>query len=271
MAFAGHGGHTLHGTVVAPAASGGNRPAMLLVGGSDWRSRSQLLPEAEAFARLGLVTLVYDKRSAAQYQTDYQILADDAHAGFQTLRRQPRVDPERTGLWGRSEGAWIAPIVASRSPHVAYVVTVGAVGMAPARQTAWFWSNLLHHRGVSGSLLRSFPHTFMRFAVGAGLFPEANYDPIPALERVRQPMLLLWSSDDFVHPPRESAEAMRRALDRGTHSSCSPTPASRSGTLSRGGVPLPVPPRLLPRRAGRRDGWAAPRWPLRSARRPASC
>lgn len=214
VAFSGQGGLAMHGTVLAPLEAHGNRPGVLLIGGSDWRSRTQLLPEAEAFARLGLVTLIYDKRSAAQSQTDYQVLADDAQAAFDTLRRQPRVDPNRVGLWGRSEGGWIAPIVASRSAEVAFVVTVGAVGMGPARQTAWFWGNLLRHSRVSGSLLRAFPSTFMRFAVAAGLFPQAHYDPMPILERVRQPMLMLWSTEDFVHPPQESAQAMRQALDR---------------------------------------------------------
>jgi dienelactone hydrolase len=211
VAFTGSGGLAMHGTVLAPAAGQGSRPGVVLIGGSDWRSRTQLLPEAEAFARLGVVTLIYDKRS----QTDYQLLADDATAAFDALRRQPRVDPRRVGLWGRSEGGWIAPIVAARSSAVAFVVTVGAVGTAPARQTAWFWENLLRHRGVSGSLPRAFSRTFMRFAADAGLFPEANYDPAPVLERVRQPMLMLWSASDFVHPPRESAQAMRQALDRG--------------------------------------------------------
>jgi dienelactone hydrolase len=215
VTFTGHGGLDLHGTVLAAPGSQGDRPALLLIGGSDWSSRTQLLPEAEAFARRGLVTLIYDKRAAARYQTNYQVHADDAQAAFDTLRHQPQVDADRTGLWGRSEGGWIAPIVASRSADVAYVVTVGAVGMGPARQTAWFWSNFLHHHGVSGSLLRAFPHTFTRFAVGAGMFPEADYDPLPVLERVRQPTLMLWSTDDFVHPPQESAAAMRQALDRG--------------------------------------------------------
>jgi uncharacterized protein len=215
VTFTGHGGLTMHGTVIAPVTDSVRRPGLLLIGGSDWRSRTQLLPEARAFAHLGLVTLIYDKRSSSKTRLDYSLLADDAQAAFGTLRRQPGVDPSRVGVWGRSEGAWVAPLVASRAPDVAFVVTVGAVGMAPARQTAWFWTNLLRHSGVSGSLLRAFPLTFTRFAVDAGLFAEADYDPVPVLEHLHQPILMLWSADDFVHPPQESSQVMRRALDQG--------------------------------------------------------
>ena len=35
-----------------------------------------------------------------------------------------------------SEGAWVAPLAASRLADVAFVITVGAIGVTPARQQA---------------------------------------------------------------------------------------------------------------------------------------
>jgi uncharacterized protein len=210
VAFTGSGGLAMHGTVTAPAA-GGTHPGLLLIGGSDWHDAAQLAPEAQAFARLGLVTFSYDKRSSGLHR-DYQTYAADARAAFLALLRQPGVDSRLSGVWGVSEGGWIAPRMAVSTPEVAFVVTAGAVGTDPASQTAWTYGNVLRHLGVSGSLLRSFPVTFTRLSVGAGLFPEASYDPAPVLRRVRQPVLMIWSATDFNHPPEQSALIMHQAL-----------------------------------------------------------
>ena len=51
--------------------------------------------------------------------------------------------------------------------------------------------------------------------VAAGLFPEANYDPVPAWEHLRQPVLAQWGELDRIAVPRESSQIIRQALDRG--------------------------------------------------------
>src|SRR3546814_9236246 len=41
----------------------------------------------------------------------------------------------------------------------------------------------------SGSLAHTMQVTSAQMTVAAGLFPEANYDPVPAWEHLRQPVL----------------------------------------------------------------------------------
>ncbi|MEU4746721.1 hypothetical protein AB0G02_40565, partial [Actinosynnema sp. NPDC023658] len=103
-----NGDLTLHGTVVAPAADpGARRPAMVMVHGSGRVSRDGYRQEAEAFARAGVVTLVYDKRpKRSKSDVDFDLLAGDALAAVRALRTHPGVDPDRTGLWGVSEAGW---------------------------------------------------------------------------------------------------------------------------------------------------------------------
>jgi dienelactone hydrolase len=172
---------------------------------------------AEAFARGGVVSLVYDKRTVgySQFQRSYSALADDALAAVRVLRAQAGVDPRRVGFWGASEGAWVASLGASRSTEVAFLVTVGAAGMSPARQTAWNWANDLRHAGVSGSLLHTVQQTAARVAVGVGLFPEADYDPVPAWRHVRQPVLAHWGVYDQQVPSEESSRIIQDALASG--------------------------------------------------------
>jgi dienelactone hydrolase len=216
VTFTGSGGVVLHGAVVAPAA-GGDRPGVVLVSGSGPQKGADELAQAEAFARDGVVSLVYDKRTAgySQFQRSYPVLAEDALDALRLLRGWRGVVPARVGLWGESEGAWVVSLAASRSPDVAFLVTVGAAGMTPARQTAWSDANVLRHAGVSGSLVPAVQQTAIRQAAGAGLFPEADYDPVPAWEHVHQPVLALWGDDDEEVPIAESARDIQGALERG--------------------------------------------------------
>src|SRR3954454_11107902 len=168
---------TLHGTVLAPAGAGQrNRPGMVIVHGSGRNQREGYREEAESFARAGIVTLIYDKRAGySKTNRDYSALADDALAAVQTLRARSDVDPARVGMWGVSEGGWVAPLAASRSSEVGFLVTVGGPGTAPAQQQSWNLANRFADAGVSGSLANTVTDTGMRVFVGAGLFPEAYY------------------------------------------------------------------------------------------------
>jgi dienelactone hydrolase len=206
---------TLHGTVIAPE-TGPPRPAMVMVHGSGRVTRDGYRREAEAFARAGIVTLIYDKRpKRSRSDVDFRLLADDALAASRALRAQAGVDPARTGLWGVSEGGWVAPLAASGSTEVAFVVTVGAPGMAPERQQSWNLVNRLAAAGVSGSLVRTVSRTTLGLLVGAGVFPEAGYDPAPVLERITQPVLGLWGALDRVIPAAESMRVFQESFDRG--------------------------------------------------------
>ena len=118
---------TLHGTVISPSDTPGRHPAVVVIAGAGGRKRDAYRAEAEAFARAGIVTLIYDKRGDYSRATSsYHQLAADALAGLELLRARKGVDPGRVGVWGHSEGGWVAPLAASESTDVSFVVTAGA-------------------------------------------------------------------------------------------------------------------------------------------------
>jgi uncharacterized protein len=220
VTFAGGGGVILHGIVVAPRPSGKRRPALVMLEGAGNRGRQELQPAAEAFARRGVITLIYDKRTVGYslLRRDYGLLAADAVAAVALLATRRDVDPSRLGLWAQSEGAYVAPLACLRSSAVKFVITVGAVGVTPAVQTAWGYDQFFRQAGVAAGLPHTLEITALRTMIGAGLFPEANFDPAPAWQQLRQPVLAEWGEFDRVALPRESSTTIEEALRRGGNS-----------------------------------------------------
>ncbi|NUR72009.1 MAG: alpha/beta hydrolase [Hamadaea sp.] len=216
-----NGDTVLHGSVVrlaagqAASASGGSvkRPGIVLVHGSGNAVRQQLAQEAEVFARAGIVTLIYDKRpDYNRSHRDYGDLANDALAGVALIRGLPDVDPGKVGLWGLSEGGWVAPLAASRSRDVAFLITIGGSGLSPARTQAWNLNNRLAGNGVADGTAGELIASGMGLAVSLDQFPEAKHDPVEVLRQIRQPVLAIWGERDLLVPPAESAEIFRREL-----------------------------------------------------------
>ncbi|MFC4053759.1 alpha/beta hydrolase family protein [Actinomadura syzygii] len=218
VSFTGYGGLALHGSVVAPRKTSGPLPGVVLVTGSGAGvPRDHLLTEAVEFARRGLAVLIYDKRSVGygDFRRSYSELADDALGGVRALRARPGVDPAKVGLWGLSEGGWVAPLAASRSADVAFVIVVGGNAMPPIRQQLWNETSALRRAGASGSLIDHGKRNFARLGADAGLFAEAFFPAEDVLGRVRQPLLGVWGEHDLQTPPGDNPPLFARALRRG--------------------------------------------------------
>ncbi|GAA0913921.1 hypothetical protein [Nonomuraea longicatena] len=215
VSFRADDGKELHGTVLSPEGADRPLPGMVLVHGSGTGvKRAKLMTEAEAFARQGMAVLVYDKRAEGYSLTtrDYGRLAGDALGAVAALRGREGVDRRKVGLWGISEGGWVAPLAASRSDDVAFVVMVGGNAMRPLRQQTWAVSAGLRKAGVRGPLPgRSVP-AFYRLLAGAGLFAAPYHDAQGVLAEVRRPVLGIWGSADLLTPPQENPPLLAASL-----------------------------------------------------------
>lgn len=103
---------------------------------------------------MGIAVLTYDRRgsgdSSGQAGTgDYALLADDAIAGAKALMKDPRIDPRRIGVWGLSQGGWLALLAASRSPDLAFAISVSAPMVTPDIQMIFSSENSLRVNGYS--------------------------------------------------------------------------------------------------------------------------
>ncbi|MFC9993103.1 alpha/beta hydrolase family protein [Nocardia sp. NPDC127526] len=207
-------GTTTGGTVHAPAGAMG-LPGVVLVHGSGNGRNEQYAQVGEALARAGIVALRYDKRTEdyTPAHRDYSLLADDAVAGLAALRNRPEVDPRRVGIWGLSEGGWVAPLAVSRASAAAFLITIGANSLPPAAQQNWANETRLMAGGVRGSMVDRLAPNAIRQLVGAGQFAQADYDGVPVLQRIPQPVLAIWGELDRLTPPGDSLRGFRAAFD----------------------------------------------------------
>jgi dipeptidyl aminopeptidase/acylaminoacyl peptidase len=123
----------LAGTVYMPR-SASPVAAVVLIHGSGQVDRSSMEYWAKIFAESGIAALAYDKRGVGKSQgpefawRDYNFddLAADAAAGAAFLETRTGIDAARIGVFGASQGGWVAPLAAKRAKHMAFMVMVSA-------------------------------------------------------------------------------------------------------------------------------------------------
>ncbi len=100
------------------AAGAERRSTIILIHGTDDETRAMgfLIPY---FVSHGLNVVTYDQRGTGESTGNWRYTspdskADDVLAILQRVKTDPAVDAHRIGVWGFSNGGWVAPIVATR-------------------------------------------------------------------------------------------------------------------------------------------------------------
>jgi dienelactone hydrolase len=131
---------TLAGTLTLPRTSG-RHPAVVLLHGSGPLNRDHEFFGMKTFwiiadhlTRRGVAVLRYDSRGVggsggAPYQFTLQDVAEDALAAIRYLKTRKDINPARIGLCGISQGAIVAPIAASGSEDVAFIICLAGIGV----------------------------------------------------------------------------------------------------------------------------------------------
>jgi uncharacterized protein len=145
----------LAGTVTIPKGAG-RHPGVILIHGAGLTIPTRDFGYwSSYFAGHGLAVLAFDKRgggaSTGNADTStYEDLADDVLAGLSYLQSRSDIDPDRIGLYGMSNGGYIAPLAASRSGgRVAFIAVRSGSARKVGDNIAYEVGNDLRSEGFS--------------------------------------------------------------------------------------------------------------------------
>jgi len=194
---------------------------------------------ANLLSTRGIAVFLYDRRGSGESSGDFETatffdLAADAQAAIDHLKLRSDIDPKHIGIWGMSQGGWIAPLTASKSADVAFIIAVSAVGVSPAEQMNYSAEYELREKGFPEEAIKrmlefrglvdEFYHgkadrskvqerldvfhkkSWFPFAYLDDYLPEdptiekwyqeMDFNPLPIIQDIHVPVLLLYGEQD---------------------------------------------------------------------------
>jgi pimeloyl-ACP methyl ester carboxylesterase len=247
----------LHGTLMLPITRE-PAPAVVFLHGSGPMTRDGFRPYAREFAKLGIASLFFDKRGSGKSNGSWSTsslndLAEDALAAVRYLKADNEIDRTRIGFWGISQAGWVAPIAASQSEDVAFMILISGGGASPRQSELFSYRKEFERAGLSKSeeseALKILEFYFDYLSTGEGrhhliteldslkestLKPLAEqlerivpseenrpnwswvgaYHPIADIERIHCPVLLLFGDRDADHPTELAVKRWREGLEK---------------------------------------------------------
>lgn len=248
-------GVSLAGTLTIPRSSQ-RKPAVILIAGSGKNDRNgtkmgHFLLLADYLTRNGYIVLRSDKRGVGKSTGDYGVattedFASDINASIDFLKARPDVDTRHIGLIGHSEGALIAPMVASSRKDVSYLILLGGVGLRGDDLLLLQTRKLSEAAGASPEAIEDQVRQFRSYysiiqekvdnetkisrirevnpdvteaTVKMLLKPWIAYfttcDPTNYIKKTKCPVLALTGSKDLQCPPAENLKHIEAALIAG--------------------------------------------------------
>jgi dienelactone hydrolase len=163
--------------------------------------------QAHALASAGIVTLVPNKRldTYSTQHRDYVRMAADYARSVDLMRRLTEVDPDRIGLYGESEGAWIVPVMAAADPRIAFAALVSDPVVPPREQAAFAADSYLRNTGVPQGVFRAIPRA-VGMAFPGGGFEYADFEVAPFQQRMTAPTFVAYGTADASMPIVQGAQ-----------------------------------------------------------------
>lgn len=197
----------------------------------------------------GIAVLLYDRRGSGRSSGDFETasfetLAEDGSAAVDYLCSREDIDKKRIGLYGISQGGWIAPLVVGLRSDIAFLIVVSGCAVSPADQMDYgaaftlrqhgftndtialaialrqrvneYYRGHISREAISADLDRAgaepwFQYAYLSSSIGLPIevanskwWHELDYDPLPIWKQLQLPILFLFAEEDRWVPVAES-------------------------------------------------------------------
>ncbi|MGH7602162.1 MAG: alpha/beta hydrolase family protein, partial [bacterium] len=195
-----NGDVTITGTLDLPSTPG-PYPVMIFIPGSGRETREADKPAQSIVLPQGIALFRYDKRGLGQSTGTYQNVnlqnsaqliperASDVLAIVNFLATHQDINPKQIFLWGTSQGAWVAPLVAMQSDKVAFIICINGGGSSVGIEG--YYDDLADDESKSIAQLT---------AMLANYTGMHGYDPSAALQALNVPALWIYGGMDRSNP-----------------------------------------------------------------------
>lgn len=195
-----NGNLTIAGTMDLPLISG-PYPVVIIVPGSGTETREAGRPVLDILLPQGIAVFRYDKRGLGQstgtfeevsVENSIRVLQDrasDVIAIVDFLITHKDINPNQIFVLGSSQGGWVAPLVATQSENVAYIICASGGGSPLGIEN--YYDSLADDASLSIEQLN-----FMLENYSGPL----GYDPRSTLEGLSVPALWIYGGMDRSNP-----------------------------------------------------------------------
>jgi uncharacterized protein len=265
----------LAGTLTLPKKEG-NFPVVVLITGSGPQNRDEeimghrpFLVISDYLTRNGIAVLRFDDRGVFKSKGDFKTattpdFASDVESAVAYLKTRKEINANKIGLIGHSEGGIIAPMVASQSGDISYIVMLAGTGLRGdkillaqqeliARAAGTSEADIRENKEINTQAFELVVKSKSNVTLKSDLkklltekeknHPSASkpkgmtdddfvtlqinqitspwmlyfikYDPAPALEKIKCPVLAVDGEKDLQVAPKENLAAIEKALKKG--------------------------------------------------------
>lgn len=212
-------GATLEGSLYVPEGAG-PFPLVVIAHGSPCMPRRVYHTFADHLARNGVAVFSFDKRgtgnSGGHCDTENNtslenltLLASDLSAGLEKASLHPLVDPGRLGIWGISQGGWIAPLAAKFNPKVAFIALVSGPSVSTGEENYYSALTGDGHEGADNQLTQADIEALVDAREPSG------FDPYLTLENLSIPILWVFGGADSSVPVTKSIKRLEALQELG--------------------------------------------------------
>lgn len=247
----------LKGTLILPKKVKNKSPLVVFISGSGCSTRWWGLYWAKELSKIGVASLLYDKRgcgkSTGKSWTNSSLddLAMDVISGIKALEKHPKIDQDKIGLYGVSQGGWIEGRVNGITGKDYFMIANSGGGITPYDEEVFSYDIYMKYRGIDkkgltegndlvikyldymatgenrSGLIKSLDANrnkkwFPLLGLDKVLVSEKNrknwewiatYNPKEDIRKIKAPVLVMLGGQDYNQPTEVSSKKWREALE----------------------------------------------------------